>query len=1595
MSSLENKEVAMTTSEMKKWLHSLNLQQLLNAMKFTFPQSSSSSSSSYSSSSSLSSRPSSSSCHEYDLLLEMLRNQSPPPTPIHPRAMGYKKLASKQPLTNGRWDEEERILRNRFERPRLFQFIERSSPSSKSNRTATNTYGGGGGGGMEDLLLGGVDIASLGLPSEIAELVHAEKKMLSSKSHHDSNNNNHHHPKGKKQQSKKGNNNSRYFDVLAKKFVQPWGDVSSLGCTERQRIADAHIILGTRIHYGCATRTPSTKNNDIPSNEYYIQFNHNVNVRIGTLSFVKKYETVLDVLTMLRVVSRGRFLSIPYDHKRYDDNIDQISFCAPWFEPTNEWFSLPVYLASRYEVALWHSFHLSKNNKHQSDVIEKIPTTLIERHYQFMTRELFCHSVLKSIHMTLKKDLLGELSYLMKDYHISDLSLLSLLKVGISSCHGGSLNLETLISTPLIHVGSPNDKFRLKLVHYLEDVLSEEAGKTLIDSYPQGSETMTQKVKPSKRTTRKKKKNRRRQVHVTSSGPANHLKAIDEDQDEGAKGKDFNETPPNYVVNAIESTTLNNDKMFILEIVDSILVGAFKEIGFESYDDDDIDDFSNKVKCHDVVDVPHHRSGESYVLKKDLKQPVKQKTQKEAEVNNISDTLAYNQMTMKRSNRTWDKAVSQPMLSSQQYVNDFFRPNNLEESELSPSLLPQEQMNSSKVSINSTNMFQYQHHNYIEDYTTHHNYCLDSAFDRIEKNIINDLLESEQRFCEENFASSTAASIASSILDLENEQVSNDDLSEVSNSVEEAQHAATPLSHELETYTNETSNEESNTILKDETELAMDINNDSVSLEGSLPESPEQEPPLTPDRESSTKSPTSQEPNTPPPQLSPILVTLAELGEFRRRSQRDVDEKMDSCQDNFPPVPLSSVPSSPKFPKRSWSREDLRISMTKDDSHDFRGEPSLKSYKNAALKGFRKTPSISSHDIRDIEANVKKKRHSESIRFARSVSSLKSFAKEVIIDTSIQLNMCAQSESALDDHEDSSHWNVIPFAGLDETDNATQDGGTTISSFPSIQETEEITGLREERNAYRDMCLTLGSEIAKLKNLLATQYSNNSFPQMTSNSNLLESMSGTLSTFDPEHIPPFFQNRYKGLLDGKFTARSDAGIHHDTLMSVDGTEVIHGSVTATDASVKHRTVNSSSIGNMRLSSLSEGRAGSDVASIDYDAARSVFNPPTSTCFFRRDSFGPAHLHGLQSRLGQEISNFLSTVSSQLEKRCNTRELARKRLTTLVTTIWPRAQVKIYGSHVTGLCLPSSDLDFVICLPAVHKNTPADTPGDLEGRNAINETNQKLLARKLKSESWIDPRSIKIIERTIVPVIKVATKDIKSRSLQLDISFDSQDHHGLDAIDMVNDTISNYPMVRPLVLVIKQFLLDKGLLTAYTGGLSSYCVFLMVTKYLQEHPLGWTDSGVYLMGFLDFYGNHFDPRSTGISVRKKQYFARPNYPQRQDNSTNSWTSAREKDRVLGTIVAEDDSQMVSQRHSIISSIRNQSQPFTFDPLFVEDPISHGNNVGRNSFRINQVQRTFSDAHRALVASLEWDMNSAEDFGRSHLLKCLIQGYDLDL
>jgi len=44
----------------------------------------------------------------------------------------------------------------------------------------------------------------------------------------------------------------------------------------------------------------------------------------------------------------------------------------------------------------------------------------------------------------------------------------------------------------------------------------------------------------------------------------------------------------------------------------------------------------------------------------------------------------------------------------------------------------------------------------------------------------------------------------------------------------------------------------------------------------------------------------------------------------------------------------------------------------------------------------------------------------------------------------------------------------------------------------------------------------------------------------------------------------------------------------------------------------------------------------------------------------------------------------------------------------------------------------------------------------------------------------------------------------------------------------------YPLIGWLVVVLKQFLIYHNLLESFNGGISSYCLILLILSYLQVH-----------------------------------------------------------------------------------------------------------------------------------------------------------------
>jgi hypothetical protein len=80
---------------------------------------------------------------------------------------------------------------------------------------------------------------------------------------------------------------------------------------------------------------------------------------------------------------------------------------------------------------------------------------------------------------------------------------------------------------------------------------------------------------------------------------------------------------------------------------------------------------------------------------------------------------------------------------------------------------------------------------------------------------------------------------------------------------------------------------------------------------------------------------------------------------------------------------------------------------------------------------------------------------------------------------------------------------------------------------------------------------------------------------------------------------------------------------------------------------------------------------------------------------------------------------------------------------------------------------------------------------------------------------------------------------------------------------------------PLTLATKQFLKERSLHHAYTGGLSSYCLVLLLAAFIKHAdaledppPAGGTACaclGRLFADMLHFYGRVFDPRRSGVAL----------------------------------------------------------------------------------------------------------------------------------
>jgi len=269
-------------------------------------------------------------------------------------------------------------------------------------------------------------------------------------------------------------------------------------------------------------------------------------------------------------------------------------------------------------------------------------------------------------------------------------------------------------------------------------------------------------------------------------------------------------------------------------------------------------------------------------------------------------------------------------------------------------------------------------------------------------------------------------------------------------------------------------------------------------------------------------------------------------------------------------------------------------------------------------------------------------------------------------------------------------------------------------------------------------------------------------------------------------------------------------------------------------------------------------------------------------------------------LTQQIEDFVAWVSPTKEE-AEMRRDAVSRVSAVVKAQWPEATVEVIGSCSTNLCVPTSDIDLVIF--------------GVPNSNTLKTL--YMLANKITPLASAD--TLQVLDSAKVPIIKMT--DLRTGA-DIDISLSVT--AGKENTQVVNDYVAQYPLLRPLTLVIKYYLKHRFLNNPWSGGIGSYTLVLMIINYLQLHAREGDSLANHLTGFFRLYGKLYDYKHSVISVKGQGSYL--------SKAAKGWDNP--------------------ERPNLLS---------------VEDPHCPENDVGALAFQIDKVKEAFSDAYDQLLSA----------------------------
>ncbi|KAH7309661.1 hypothetical protein B0I35DRAFT_397716 [Stachybotrys elegans] len=198
-----------------------------------------------------------------------------------------------------------------------------------------------------------------------------------------------------------------------------------------------------------------------------------------------------------------------------------------------------------------------------------------------------------------------------------------------------------------------------------------------------------------------------------------------------------------------------------------------------------------------------------------------------------------------------------------------------------------------------------------------------------------------------------------------------------------------------------------------------------------------------------------------------------------------------------------------------------------------------------------------------------------------------------------------------------------------------------------------------------------------------------------------------------------------------------------------------------------------------------------------------------------------------------------------------------------------AQVYPFGSFMSGLYLPTADMDLVVCSQSFLRRGP---PTYLGARSWLYKFQKFLVMQGVAEQN-----SIEVIAHARIPLVKFVDK---LTGLKVDVSFENLG--GVTAIETFMRWKERYPAMPTLVTVIKHFLLMRGLNEPVNGGIGGFSVICLVVSMLQMMPQVQSRNlipehhlGEMLLEFFELYGRRFNYQRNAISLTQPYGYIRKN------------------------------------------------------------------------------------------------------------------------